>query len=92
MSSSPPPSSSSDDVFSDVSLFVENQRLFFPSSHGDDQEDQHYDREIARDSFSQLTGYPSILGKVGPLVLLTECFCPVKGNEWAAYLSGNSQQ
>ena len=30
-----------DDVFSDVSLLVENQGLFFPSPHGDDQEDQH---------------------------------------------------
>ena len=50
----------SDDVFSDISLFVENQGLFFPSSHGDDQEDQHYEKEKAKAvSVNSLAAPPS---------------------------------
>lgn len=79
-----------DDVFSDVSLLVENQGLFFPSPHGDDQEDQHYDKGTAKQQIQSMHRLPP--PSWGKQDVGFRAFCPFKGNEWAACLRANSQR
>lgn len=72
-------------MFSLMSLFVEKSGALFSVFTVTDCEDQHYDKEIAKEMLQSTHRLPLHPGKVGPRVLLTGVFVLFKG-KWMGCL------